>query len=82
VDNKPLTLDDVYQVMPEMYRMSIGNVKKAKGGKPGKEVALAGAEESGGGAKCYNCGKPPGHKAAQCPNKSNKGQAKSKFTGK
>jgi Arginine methyltransferase-interacting protein, contains RING Zn-finger len=80
VDNKPLSLDNVYQVMSEMYRMNIGNVKKAKGGKTGKEVALSGADASGGGAKCYNCGKP-GHKAAQCPVKKD-GEAKNKFTSK
>jgi Arginine methyltransferase-interacting protein, contains RING Zn-finger len=58
--------------------MNIGNVKKSKGGKSGKEVALSGAD--GGGAKCYNCGKP-GHKAAQCPNKKDN-DGKGKFTGK
>lgn len=80
VENNPSSLDDVYQVMSEMYWMNIGNIKKAKGGKTGKEVALTGADGSGSGAKCYNCGKP-GHKAAQCPVKKD-GDTKSKLTGK
>lgn len=79
VDSKMLTLDDVYQVMLEMYQMrNIGNVKKAKTGKPGKDSA----DGNGGSAKCYNCGKP-GHKAARRANKNNNGQqVNSKFTGK
>lgn len=81
VENKPLMLSDVYQVMTEMYCMNTRNVMITDSGKTEKEVALSGAD--GGRAKCYKCDKQ-GHKAAQqYTAKSNQdSDNKSKFTGK
>jgi hypothetical protein len=65
-----LTLDDIQEAMNVQYRIEHNRIDDSDEDEENTEKALQASDSS---IKCYNCGQP-GHKAAGCPKKQNRGR--------